>query len=230
MNAITMWMRNRLSNRGESIDKNLTGCLQRYLVLQYERMIKYLILNTNNAAFEIILREHDFDFHRTDRDLHSSIFSDFWTIKFVQFSYKIRMIVTHDNIQKANRGEYHWRQWSIMRQTYTVNMNNRSLRMRNRLSKRHERTKEDMTDCLQRYVVLQYERMIKYLILNTSTVALEIIFREHDFDFHWTVRDIHISTFFDFWAIKFVQFSHKIKMIVTQDRMKKAKRCEYHWQ
>jgi hypothetical protein len=47
-----------------SIDKNLTGCLQRYVVLQYERMIKYLILNTNNIVLQIIPSEHNFDFHR----------------------------------------------------------------------------------------------------------------------------------------------------------------------
>jgi hypothetical protein len=72
-------MRNRLSKRGESIDKNLTGCLQRYGVLQYERMIKYFISNINNVVLQIIAseRDFDFDFHRTDRDIHISTFSDF---------------------------------------------------------------------------------------------------------------------------------------------------------
>jgi hypothetical protein len=74
---MVMGMKNRLSKRPVGIDKNLTGWLQRYVVLQYERMIKYLILNTNNVALQIILSEHIFDFHRTDRDIHISTFSDF---------------------------------------------------------------------------------------------------------------------------------------------------------
>jgi hypothetical protein len=50
VNASSLRMRNYLLKRGEWTDKNLTGCLQIYVVLQYERMIKYLILNTNNVA------------------------------------------------------------------------------------------------------------------------------------------------------------------------------------
>jgi hypothetical protein len=44
INVRVMRMRNRLSKSRGSIDDNLTWCLQRYIVFQYERMIKYLIL------------------------------------------------------------------------------------------------------------------------------------------------------------------------------------------
>jgi hypothetical protein len=63
MSVIAMGMTNRLSKPLESIDKNLTGCLQRNMVLQYERTIKYLILNTNDIVLQIIPSEHNFDFH-----------------------------------------------------------------------------------------------------------------------------------------------------------------------
>jgi hypothetical protein len=71
MNLIAMGMRNRLSKRHGSVDENLTGCLQRYAVLQYEITIKYLILNTNNIVLQIISSEHnfDFDFHRSPREM-----------------------------------------------------------------------------------------------------------------------------------------------------------------
>jgi hypothetical protein len=64
VNYIAMGMRNRLSKPRGSIGNNMTGRLPRYVVLQYERIIKYLILNTNNAAFQIIHRDHNFAFHR----------------------------------------------------------------------------------------------------------------------------------------------------------------------
>jgi hypothetical protein len=64
MNVMVMGMKNRLSKPRTSTDKNITGWLQRYVVLQYERMIQYLILNTNNIVLQMIPSEHDFDFHR----------------------------------------------------------------------------------------------------------------------------------------------------------------------
>jgi hypothetical protein len=62
--VIAMGITNWLSKPREPINKNLTGCLQRYVILRYERMRKYLIFNTNNIAFQILPREHHFDFHR----------------------------------------------------------------------------------------------------------------------------------------------------------------------
>jgi hypothetical protein len=71
VNVMAMGMKNQLLKPDEWIHEDLTGCLQRYVVLQYERMIKYLILNTNNVAFQTILREHnfDFDFHCRSREI-----------------------------------------------------------------------------------------------------------------------------------------------------------------
>jgi hypothetical protein len=40
-----------------SIDNNLTGRLQRDMVLQHERTTKYLILNTNSIMLQIIANE-----------------------------------------------------------------------------------------------------------------------------------------------------------------------------
>jgi formamidopyrimidine-DNA glycosylase len=71
-------MRNGLSKRRGRIDKNLTERLQRYVILQYERTGKYLILNINNIALQVMLSEHhfDFDFHQTNPDIHISTLSD----------------------------------------------------------------------------------------------------------------------------------------------------------
>jgi hypothetical protein len=46
------------------INKNLTWCSQRYVVLGYERMRNDLNANTNNSASQVIPSEHNFDFHR----------------------------------------------------------------------------------------------------------------------------------------------------------------------
>jgi hypothetical protein len=69
-------------------------------------------------VLQIIPGEDNFDFHRINRDIHISTFSDFWTIKFVQFSHKFRMIITHDNMKKSEGCEYQWQQWSTPRRTY----------------------------------------------------------------------------------------------------------------
>jgi hypothetical protein len=63
LNVIAMGMRDRLFKRRQSIDENMTGCLQRYVIFQHERTMKYLISNTNNIVLQIIPRKHDFDFH-----------------------------------------------------------------------------------------------------------------------------------------------------------------------
>jgi hypothetical protein len=94
------------------------------------------------------------------------------------------MIITHDNIEKEDRCEYQWQQWSIMRRISKMNV--RALRMRNRLSKPREWTDKNLTGCLQGYTILQDEKTIKYLILNPNNIALQIVPTEHkfDFDFH----------------------------------------------
>jgi hypothetical protein len=98
------------------------------------------------------------------------------------------MIITHDDIKKAGRSEYQWQQRSIMRRMHKVNMNVMAMGMRNRLVKRRGGIDENETGYLQRYVVRQYERIIKYLILNTNNVALQIIPSEHNFDFDFPRR------------------------------------------
>jgi hypothetical protein len=64
VNVSVMTMRNRLSNPIRSVHQNLTACLQRHVVLQTQRTRKYLVLNTNNSALQIIPSEYDLDFHR----------------------------------------------------------------------------------------------------------------------------------------------------------------------
>jgi hypothetical protein len=63
MNVIINGMRNRPSKPRRSINDNLTGCLERYAVLGYERKRKYLKFKINNIVLRIIPREHNFDFH-----------------------------------------------------------------------------------------------------------------------------------------------------------------------
>jgi hypothetical protein len=56
-------MRNRPLSPSRSIQENVTGCLQKYVVLKYEISRKYLKFKINNIVLQIILREHNFDFH-----------------------------------------------------------------------------------------------------------------------------------------------------------------------
>jgi hypothetical protein len=46
----------------------------------------------------MIPREHKFDFHRRDWDIHIWIFSRFRTIQLVQFNHDFGMIITHEDI------------------------------------------------------------------------------------------------------------------------------------
>jgi hypothetical protein len=60
-----------LSNPREPINDNLTGCLQRGVVVGYERMIKWLISNTNNVVLEIIPGKHNCGCSLDSRNLAS---------------------------------------------------------------------------------------------------------------------------------------------------------------
>jgi hypothetical protein len=141
---------------------------------------------------QVMLSEHhfDFDFHQTNPDIHISTLSDSWTIRFVQFSHKFRMIITPYDIKNLEGCGYQWQQWRIARRIYKVNVGVIAMGMRNRLSKARGSIDKNLTGCLQRYIVFQYERMIKYLILNTNNVAFQIIPNEHNFDFHRGPREI----------------------------------------
>jgi hypothetical protein len=49
-------MRNRLLNPHETIDENLTECLEKHVILGYERKRKYLISNTYGIVLQTISR------------------------------------------------------------------------------------------------------------------------------------------------------------------------------
>jgi hypothetical protein len=101
MNMRINGMRNRLSKPRRSINKNLTGCLQRYVVLGYEKNRKYLEFKINNIVLQIIAREHNFDFHRRNRDIHFSSFSNLGIMKFIQFNHTFGTVITHDDVKIA---------------------------------------------------------------------------------------------------------------------------------
>jgi hypothetical protein len=69
MNIMAKGMWNRLSKPCASVNENLTRCLQRYVVLGYERKRKYLFFNPNNTVLRAIPRKHNFDFHRRTGEL-----------------------------------------------------------------------------------------------------------------------------------------------------------------
>jgi hypothetical protein len=73
MNVMVMGMTNWLSKPRGPTNKNLAGCLQRYVILGYERMRKYLILNTNNVILQIIPSQPHFDFHRRPGETYPTI-------------------------------------------------------------------------------------------------------------------------------------------------------------
>jgi hypothetical protein len=53
VNVIANGMIDRVSKGREPTNSNLTGCLRRNAVFGYEKMIKDLISNANNIAFQI---------------------------------------------------------------------------------------------------------------------------------------------------------------------------------
>jgi hypothetical protein len=66
MNIILQRKINCLPKAHGSISENLTGCLHRYAVFGYERMIKHLNSNPNNIVWRTIFREQNFGFHQRD--------------------------------------------------------------------------------------------------------------------------------------------------------------------
>jgi hypothetical protein len=68
-------MRNRPSEPRRSISENQIACLQRYIVLGYERKRRYSKFKINNIVLQIILREYNFDFHQRNRDIQFPSFS-----------------------------------------------------------------------------------------------------------------------------------------------------------
>ena len=62
VNDIIMGTMNWPSKTGGTINENLTGCLQRYVVLGYERKQKSIIFIINNIVLPIIARDYIFDF------------------------------------------------------------------------------------------------------------------------------------------------------------------------
>jgi hypothetical protein len=155
------------------IKENLTGCLQRYVVHRYERKWKAWMLNTKNIVVQIICREeHNFNFHRRNRDIHSFTFSNLSIITLVHFNRTFGTTITHDNVTNAERYEYYWQQWRIWRQIHKEAMNVRANGMRNRSLNTWRSTNENLTGCLQRYVVLRYERKWKYLKFKISSIML----------------------------------------------------------
>jgi hypothetical protein len=73
-------MRNWLSKLGETINENLTGCLQWHLVVGYETKQKYLLYTTNNMVLNIIPQGTQFWF-----SLKRSRYSHFYFLKNLNF-------------------------------------------------------------------------------------------------------------------------------------------------
>jgi hypothetical protein len=67
MNITLKRKSNLLPNARRWMNENLTWRLQSYTVFGYERMVNDLNSNTNQKMFQIIPREHNFDFHQRDR-------------------------------------------------------------------------------------------------------------------------------------------------------------------
>jgi hypothetical protein len=67
-------MRNGLSERRTTFNENLTEFVQKYVAVRYERNHKYLLLNRNNIALQIIVWQENFDCRRRNRDIDISPF------------------------------------------------------------------------------------------------------------------------------------------------------------
>jgi hypothetical protein len=118
----------------------------------------------------------------------------FFALKFsgCRIQSQFGMSITRRDDHDSERNEYMWQQRSVIRRIYEVNMNVIINGMRNRLSKPRRSIKENLTGCLQRYVVLGYERNRKYLKFKINNIVLQIIPRGQafDFDFHHRTGEI----------------------------------------
>jgi hypothetical protein len=126
----------------------------------------------------MIPREHNSDFHWTNWGTH------------ILFSQKLGHSNSFQSINKLKRPQFMMllRKWKVMKtgQHATPDIFSGSQcpvnETRNRPSKPRGSIGENLTWCLQRYLVLGYQRSWKHLFLNINALALQIIPREHNFD------------------------------------------------
>jgi hypothetical protein len=98
----------RISTISFFTHQNLTGRLQRYVILGYERNRKDWTLKRNNVMLQIIPIKHNFDFDRRNWDIHISIFLRMWTLTFAQFDQTFGMIIIHDAVKNSESSEDYW--------------------------------------------------------------------------------------------------------------------------
>jgi hypothetical protein len=91
---------------------------------------------------------------------------------------------------------------------YEVNVNIKINRMRNGPSKPCGPNTENLTGCLQRYVVLGYGRKRKKCTLHSKQQGVINDFQVAEFDFHQRNPDIHVFIFSNSIIIKSVHFNH----------------------
>jgi hypothetical protein len=99
--------RNRLSKPHRSVNKCLASCLQRSVVFGYERKRKDFNFQANNIVLQIMSMEHDFDFHRKNRDIHIFLFSIF-NDQIVPFNPVFGIPLIRPDNNNSWQNEYHW--------------------------------------------------------------------------------------------------------------------------
>jgi hypothetical protein len=145
----------------------------------------------------MIPRDGNLEFHRRDRDINISICSNSRVIKLVHFNHRFRIIISHNATKKADIRQDYWQQEGRSRQVYEINVRRNVIGMGNEMSKRRTTFSENLTESLQRNVVVGYERDQKYLWLNINHIPLPIIFCWDNFNFRRRNPYIDISTFWN---------------------------------
>jgi hypothetical protein len=119
------------------------------------------------------------------------------------------------NVHKSTGWQWFRAKWipmTIMKyftsNIFEVNMDTRVNRVRNCFSKPRELNDDNLSECLQRSVVLEYEGKRNGLLSITNNKVLSLIRREHDSTFRRRNRDSHIHIFSNSLIIKLTYFSH----------------------
>jgi hypothetical protein len=97
---------------------------------------------------------------------------------------QIGMPISQQDENDPERNNWYCQQCSMTRYSYQVAINITAKGTRNRWSKTLGPINENLTPCLQRYVVPGYESNRNDLFMNINNKMLQIIPMEHNFNFH----------------------------------------------
>jgi hypothetical protein len=221
-------MRNSFSTPRDINNENLTGCLQRYVVLGSEMKQKDSFCTTNKTVLCLISSKHSSDFPQINQDIHISIFSNYMIIEFIHFNH-VWNVYHSTGLREFRRKWLAHRINKSAMPIYEIIVKIMGRGTSNPLSKPRESIINNLTECLQRYIVFGYERHRKHINFKIHERVLQIIPNEDNCDFLQRNGDSHISTFLKNRTFEFVQFDYGFGTTITHKAFKNLESGKNHW-